>query len=126
MSTGADPKKRIVFFVNKSAPIQKISVGELQQIFLKKKLSWPSGEKIICVNTLEGSEIREIFREKVLKMTATEEQTYWYRQKIRRHLSAPPEFYNTPKAIFRLKNAIGYASPENVPKNVVKIVSVDM
>lgn len=114
----------ILVIVNKSTAVDAISLDELEQIFLKKKTTWPNGQRIVTINTMHNSPLREIFRSKVLEMKADEEATYWEKQKIRRQIERPPEMVNTTKAVFKLKSAISYAFRKDIPANVVKTVLV--
>lgn len=112
----------ILIIVNKSTDIDSISVGELEQIFLKKKTTWSNGKKILSINASENSALRESFRAKVLAIKAEDEATYWEKQKIRLQIEPPVEMTNTPKAVFKLKSAISYAYRKDVPDNVLKVV----
>jgi ABC-type phosphate transport system substrate-binding protein len=120
----AESPDDLVIFVNKKSGVITMSTEELKQIFLKKKTRWPGGEKINCINTPEGSAVREEFRKRVLGMSKTEEVTYWQNQKIRMQLSPPIEISNTPKAVFRLNGAISYAFRKDLPAGVVTTVLV--
>ena len=120
----AESPDDIVVFVHTGVSTNHISVAELKQIYLKQKTSWSGGDNIVCINPPESAAVRKAFRSKVLGMTSVEEERYWSDQKIRRQLFPPPELANTPKAVFKLKNAIGYAYRKDVPAGVVKIVAV--
>ena len=124
LPSNADSPDEIVVFVNKSISVNSISLSELKQIFLKRKTSWPGGDNIVCINVSDSSPLRELFRGRVLEMTKEDEQRYWTNQKIRFQLSPPAEMDDTPKAVFKLRNAIGYAARKDVPQGVVKIVAV--
>ena len=119
-----DSANDILVIVNKSVEVETLSIAELKQIFLKKKSSWPGGNPIVPINARVSEDIREEFREKVLDMSNTEESTYWETQKIRLQLSSPVEMGRTPKAVFKLKNAISYAYRRDVPTDVVKVVQI--
>jgi ABC-type phosphate transport system substrate-binding protein len=99
----------IVVFVNNDRSTDSISKDELKQMFLKKKTGWPGGgDRIIPINAPENSPLGERFRQTVLAMTDREESSYWRDQQIRQQLSPPVEMSNTPKAVFKLKNAVSY------------------
>ena len=112
----------IVVFVNKGASVKTVTVAELRQLFLKQKTSWTSGGSVVCINAPRGTALRDQFRKQVLAMSAAEESTHWETARIRSQVSPPAEMLNTPKAVFRIKNALSYAFRKDVPKDVVKIV----
>ena len=91
-------------------------------MFLKQKTTWSSGESVVCINAPENAAVRKLFRQLVLEMGDTEEATHWSNARIRNQLSPPAEMANTPKAVFRLKNAVSYAFRKDVPDGVVKVV----
>ena len=107
-SMGHSDSDQIVIIVNIKSPIQSITTSELKRLFLKQRLNWGNGEKVFPINNKENSKTRQIFRQKVLDMTATEERTYWQMQKVKKGISPPPEFRNVQKAVFSLKGGIGY------------------
>ncbi len=123
-SSSAESPDDIVVFVNNASLVSSLSAAELKQIFLKKKTSWPGGDKIVSINAVNNSLVREAFRKKVLNMSLQDEATYWENQRIRYQLIAPSEISAGPKAVFKLKAAVAYAFRKDVPKDVVKIVLV--
>jgi ABC-type phosphate transport system substrate-binding protein len=122
--SNAESPDDIVVFVNNASSVSNADIAELKQIFLKKKNNWQGGDRIVCVNAAEGTALREEFRKKVLNMTGPEEATYWENQRIRFQLVAPSEMPNAPRAVFKMKAAVGYAYRKDVPKDVVKIILV--
>ncbi len=123
ISTAESPED-IVVFVHQTGTLKSISIDELKQLFLKQKTSWSSGESVVTINAPEGSSLRNQFRTAVLAMTAVEEATHWETVRIRNQIAKPAEMLNTPKAVFRLKNAVSYAFRKDVPDNVVKVILV--
>ena len=122
--SSADSPNDIVVFGNNGLSVSSVTIDELKQIFLKKKTSWRGGDRIVCINTPSSVPVRAKFREKVLGMSARDEEIYWENQKVRKQLTPPPEMMGTPKAVFKLKNSISYAFRKDVPKNVVKVLLV--
>jgi len=120
----AESPNDLVVIVNKSSPMKDLSLDELRQIFLKRKTSWRNGESIVCINAQGADPLRELFREKVLEMSKSEESEYWQKEKVRKQLSAPAEMGNVAKAVFRLKNAVAYAYRKDIPEGVVKVVLI--
>lgn len=129
-SARGESPEDIIVFVNKALKVDSVNLDELKKIFLKQKTSWSAREKIVCINAKEGTPLRSIFRERVLKMDEKSEHVYWQEQKIRHQLTTPAEFSNTIKAVFKVETifksmgAISYAFRKDVPENVVKTVLV--
>ena len=113
-----------MIIVNKSVAQDSLSVGELKQIFLKKKGNWGGGARIVCINAPENTKLRDSFRSKVLGMSKDEEAQYWQNERIKGKLSPPPTFRNAVKAIFKLRASISYVYRKDLPGKAVKVVAV--
>ena len=61
----AESPNDILIIANKNVKLNAISISELKQIFLKKKISWSNGKRIISINARSSSSIRQQFRQKV-------------------------------------------------------------
>ena len=120
----AESPNDIMIIANKGIDTNQITIEELKQIFLGKKSSWKGGDRIVCLNQYASHPIRDAFREKVLNMSAKDEETYWENQKVRKQITPPPELGSIPKAVFKLKNSLSYAYRKDVPANVVKVLLV--
>ena len=112
----------IVIIVNNSVGVTSLSEAEVRRFFLKEKERWGNGDKVFPLNAKPGAKVRALFQQKVLKMTATEEQAYWQDQKIKLGKTPPPEFINIPKAVFSLKGSIGYCLRSEHKAGTSKIV----
>ena len=60
----------------------------------------------VPIHAPKGSELREVFMERVLGMTAEQETSYREGQKISKAYLPPAEFRNQLKAVFKLKGAV--------------------
>ena len=115
-TSGQSDTEKLVIIVNRKTPIEHITVAEIKRLFLKQRHNWKSGDKAFPINGKNGSRARQLFLEKVLNMTESDEKTYWQDQKVKRGLSPPPSFSNVQKAVFSLKDSIGYClSSEHKP-----------
>jgi ABC-type phosphate transport system substrate-binding protein len=112
----------ILVVANLKAPVDKIDVKELKAIYLKKKLYWRAGQDVIPVNSKYGTALRAEFQRRVLGMEPETELIYWERQKIQRALSPPPEFPQTQKAVFKLRNSVSYVFRKDYRPNVTKVL----
>jgi len=120
----AESPDDILIVANLKAPVDKIDIKELKAIYLKKKLYWKIGQDAIPVNSKHGTPLRSEFQKRVLGMEPDTELIYWERQKIQRALSPPPEFPQTQKAVFKLRNSVSYVFRKDYRPNVTKILLV--
>ena len=114
----------ILIIVNKSSKIKQISMDELRDIFLLKRNSWKNGGKVIPIHNREGSESRAAFRKRILNMSSSQEKTYWQERKIKAGVTAPVDFGNTQKAVFKLKGAVSYVYRSQFKEGATKIIMV--
>lgn len=112
----------LLIIANNGVKESTITASEVKQIFLKQRASWRSGGKVTPINAKPGSPERAAFLKKVLGMNASEETSYWQDQKIKKGLTPPPEFANTPKAVFSLKGSIGYCLKSAYRPGTVKVL----
>jgi ABC-type phosphate transport system substrate-binding protein len=114
----------LVVIVNAGNP-DRPSAGTLEKIFLRKALTWDSGERIIALNASPESERRGRFDHVVLGMTPDEAARYWLDQRIRGGGSAPREVGDavlTVKLVARLSGTIGYV-PADIKLTGVRVVA---
>lgn len=102
----------------------EIVPGEVRAIFLKKKTSWPSGDKIVPINAKPGTDLRKRFQEFIIEMDPSLEGAYWENQKIRYGMSPPAEFSIPLRAVFALKGSIGYVFRKDFKEGVAKVLLV--
>jgi hypothetical protein len=103
----AEGPNDILIVANSSVPQGSASLADVRDIFLKRRVTWPSGDKATPVHAVEGP-LREAFCRLVLGMSPAEEKTYWQERQIKYGVAAPPEFGNTLKAVFKLRGAVSY------------------
>jgi hypothetical protein len=114
----------ILVIANASVQAREITVDDLRDFFLKKRTNWGSGEKTIPINVTENAKLREAFRERVLNMNSTEEQSYWQSRKIKEGETEPTEFSNTLKAVYKLRGSVSYIYRWQYRQGVVKVILV--
>lgn len=120
----AEGPEDILVVVNSSAPVDETTAAEIRNIFLKKKSAWRTGDSALPVHAPDGTALRERFRERLLKMSATEEHEYWKNAKIKQALIEPPAYSNTLKAVFKLRGAVSYVFRSDYKEGVAKVVLV--
>jgi len=120
-ASGSANPDDLLIVANNSVSTDHVSVTQVRDYFLKKRSTWPGGDKAIPVNAKDKA-LREAFRKRVLLMSADEEQRYWQNQMVRSAAKAPPEFSNPLKAVFKLKGGLSYVFRKDFPGKIVKIV----
>lgn len=121
----AEPSRGgLVVIVNAGNP-DRPSAGTLEKIFLRKELTWDSGERIIALNASPENERRQRFDRVVLGMSPDEAARYWLDQRIRGGGTAPREVGDavlTVKLVAKLSGTIGYV-PADLPLSGVRVVA---
>lgn len=116
-----DVSEPILIVANKSVSANKASLDEIKAIFLKKKFTWKTGGKAIAI-TPSSPALRAAFAHKVLGMNPTQEKAYWQDFKIKKGTTAPPEFGNNLKAVYKIKGSVSYIFKSQYKEGVVKIL----
>ncbi len=124
LTAQADNPNDILIVANKAVPVDEISIGDLRNIFLKKKTQWKMGIKAIPLHTSTDDTLRNAFRKKVLEMDSHQEKDYWKDARIMTATTEPPKFSNLLKAVYKLKNSVAYVYRKDYIKGVVKIILV--
>jgi ABC-type phosphate transport system substrate-binding protein len=120
----AESPKDILIVANSAAGVNKVSLADVRDMFLKKRTSWPGGAKVVPVNINDGNGLRNDFRAKVLGMTSAQEKAYWQERKIKAGESTPSEFGDTLRAVFKLRGAIGYVYRSQFKEGTAKVLLV--
>lgn len=103
----------------------RLTAGELEDVFRRRKLAWPDGERVIPINATPDSARRKRFDRVVLGMSPEEVARFWLDQRIRGAGTAPREVgdaFLTIKLVARIKGAIGYV-PEDSELRDVRVVA---
>lgn len=116
-----------VVVVNAANPLTSLSRHEAAMLFLKQKLTWSSGEKVVPVDLARASSVRAAFSQKVLGRTVGAVSSYWQGQ-IFAGGQQPPAEKATDDAVLALvrttPNAIGYVSADAPLPAGVKAIAV--
>lgn len=67
----------VVPVVSSKSPIQKLSVHQLNNIFLGRENRFPNGEVAVPVDHPEGSSVREEFYSRFFGRTSAQIKSYW-------------------------------------------------
>lgn len=118
------PGFRLIAHPELAAPSLERSL--VADIFLKKTTRWPDGDAIAAVDLRFGSEVRELFSERVLRRSAAAVRNYW-QQRIFTGRGVPPPELDSDEAVIRYvqsrRGALGYVS-EKAATEGVKVVAL--
>lgn len=123
-TASAEHPEDILIVANKSVSVNSITMNEAKNLFLHKRTHWSDGAKVLPINAPQKSDIRAEFDTQVLAMSLEDELVYWYKKRIQTGSSAPPEFTNPLKAVFRLKGSVSYVYRSQYREGVAKILLV--
>jgi len=118
----ADSPNDILVISNRSVSVDKISLEDLRDVFLKKRKDWNKGGRAVPINAKPDSSLREKFRDRVINMTASEEERYWQDRKIKFGTKKPADIGNRLKIVFKVKGAVSYVFRSEYKKGVVKVL----
>ena len=125
----ARPKQEsLAIIVNRSNPIEELSMAELRTVFLAERSHWPNGRRITLVMMEPGRPERDTMLREVCHMSESD-----YRRRILQGLFTG-EVLVSPKTlatavgvrkfVFNVPGAIGYLRPEDVDDSV-KVIRID-
>lgn len=112
----------IAVIVNKSSPVDELSMGELRRIYTGQKIRWADGSTIMVVNRPSASAIREAFYHLVLDALPSQE-FYQKGSPIPFTTLIQESDVATRRLVARIPNAIGYISLNEVD-DTVKVVAI--
>jgi len=107
---GASPND-IVVVVSRQNPLQSLTKEQLESIFLGRTQQFPTGQRAVPVDQVEGSTVRERFYIEILDRTSAQVRSYWSRILFtgRGH---PPRSVASSEEVLRIlatdAQAIGY------------------
>jgi ABC-type phosphate transport system substrate-binding protein len=118
----------IAVVVNADNPLPSMSADDVRNFYMKRKSSWPNGEKIRPVDTETDDAARAVFVTQVLKTTSTELERYWLEIKYRAAESPPKRMSDDEgviKYVSAFKGAIGFvpaAAAEKAKDRSIRVV----
>jgi hypothetical protein len=123
-SRAEPPSAELVVIVN-PANRDRPSAAALERIFLRKELTWDSGERIIPLNASPDAERRRRFDRVVLGMSTDEAARYWLDLRIRSGGTAPREVSDPAlavKLVAKLAGTVAYV-PADTQLAGVRVVA---
>ena len=106
----------------------KLTVSDVRAIYLKQKVFWNDGHRIIPINREAGSRVRERFSETVFGQDSRRLATYW-KQRYFEAGEFPPATLASEEAVIRFvagnEDAIGYVALDDVTDSVAVVLVLD-
>jgi ABC-type phosphate transport system substrate-binding protein len=119
------PAQDFAVIVNASNPISTLSKDEVAKLFLKKTVSWSSGQSASPVELPVTAKVRESFAREVLNKSVAQVRSYWQQQIFSGRDVPPPEKPTEDDVLAFVRanpNAIGYVSRTANMGRGVKVV----
>jgi ABC-type phosphate transport system substrate-binding protein len=118
----------LAIVVNRSNPVEGVSVKELRKIFLGQRGQWPHGRRIAVVMMEPGQPERATMLREVFRMSEETYQDYLLKGLFTGDVFVSPKILASPavvrKFILNAPGAIGYLRVDDVD-NTVKVLKVD-
>jgi ABC-type phosphate transport system substrate-binding protein len=121
------PAQDFAVIVNVSNPVSTLSKDEVAKLFLKKTVSWSSGQSASPVELPPTTKVREAFAREVLNKSVAQVRSYWQQQIFSGRDVPPPEKPTEDDVLAFVRanpNAIGYVSRTASVGRGVKILSL--
>lgn len=113
--------------VNVSNPVSSLSKDEVAKLFLKKTVSWSSGQSASPVELPPATKVRQSFARAVLNKSVAQVRSYWQQQIFSGRDIPPPEKPSEDEVLAFVRanpNAIGYVSSNARIGRGVKVVAL--
>jgi ABC-type phosphate transport system substrate-binding protein len=106
----------------------RLDIDDLRAIFLRKRLAWSGGQRIVAINQPPGSAVRLAFDKSVLGFSADQVARFWIDARIRFGTQAPRTIAGDAmiiNVVRLLPGSIGYVPAERVTAAVRVVARVD-
>lgn len=118
----------LAFVVNRSNPVDSLSLPELRKIFLGEQDHWSNGRRITVVMLEPGKVERQAVLAQIYKMDEKDFNQYFLHNMFTGELHAAPKALGSStdvlKFVFNIPGAIGYLKSSEVNESV-KVVRID-
>jgi ABC-type phosphate transport system substrate-binding protein len=102
----------VVVVVNVANPVSSLPADEVSKLFLKKASKWPDGGKVLPVDLVETSALREAFSKQIHGKGSAAIKAYWQKMIFSGQDVPPPEKSSIAEALSYVRGnsgAVGYA-----------------
>ncbi len=121
-------EEALAIIVNKSNPIDNVSLTELRKIFMAEQTRWPNGHRVTVVMRQPGQDERATALRLIYRMSERDFNRYFLRGTFTGETQSVPKNLTTAagvgKFVFNVPGAIGYMRASEVDDSV-KVVRVD-
>jgi ABC-type phosphate transport system substrate-binding protein len=118
----------LVIVVNRSNPVDDLSLAELRRIFLGNRSHWANGRRITLVMREPGEPERDTILREVCGMNEDQLKNHFLHGLFTGEILVSPKILSSPtgvrKFIFNVPGAIGYLRSADVDPTV-KVVRID-
>jgi ABC-type phosphate transport system substrate-binding protein len=118
----------LAIVVNRSNPVDNLTLDELRKVFLGNRSHWTNGRRITLVMRDPGEPERKTILRDLCAMNEDQLKTHFLHGLFTGEILVSPKILSTPigvrKFIFNVPGAIGYLRASDVDSSV-KIVRVD-
>jgi hypothetical protein len=122
------PEQNLAIVVNRSNPVENLSMAELRKIFLGERGHWPNGRRITLVMMEPGQPERKLVLHDICQMDEKAFNNHFMRGLFTGEVFVSPKTLATPegvrKFIFNVPGAIGYLRATDIDASV-KIIRID-
>lgn len=119
---------RLVVIVHPSVKERALDIDDLRAVFLRKKLQWSGGARIVPINQPVGSAARSTFDAAILNFKPEQVSRYWIDARIRFGTQSPqsiPGDAMVLKVIRTLTGGIGYVSADQETSGVHVVARIE-
>jgi hypothetical protein len=124
----AQAAEAFAVIVNAAVPDGALSRSDLQNVFLRRQLTWSNGVHVIPINYEAGTPLRVSFDRSVLGLEPTQAARYWIDARIRGGTEAPrtaPSALLVARVVPKLRGSVGYVLASQVPAGVRVVARVE-
>lgn len=132
VTLGAEPSairaQEFAVVVNSANPVTSISKDEVARLFLKKQVTWQSGDHAVPVELPLSTKVREAFVQTVLGKSPAQVRSYWQQQLFSGRDVPPPEKPSEEDVLAFVRanaGAIGYVTRGASLGRGVKVVTLE-
>lgn len=126
--TRNDPRQALAIIVNRSNPIENLSLTDLRKIFLGERSRWPNGHRVTVTMMESGYAERDAVLRDIYRMTESGYRNHFLKGTYTGDIPVSPKTLSSPqilrKFIFNAPGAIGYLRASDVDATV-KVIRID-
>ena len=122
------PDQALAIIVNRSNPVDALSMKELHQIFLGERSHWPNGHRITLVMMESGEPERKAVLRQIYHMSEADFSRHFLHGLFTGEVFVSPKTLASPtgvrKFVFNVPGSIGYLRASDVDDSI-KVVRID-